>query len=165
MDRLTLGHGFGPFWRPDSRLLILGSFPSTASREAGFYYGHPRNRFWQVLSVLSGEETPGTVEEKKAFHARRGIALYDVILSYSVVGSSDASIRDAIPTDLAPILKGSRIGGRIYANGKLAQRCFMRFQAPLLGLDCVPLPSTSPANASFSLEKLCAAWRERLGPL
>ena len=165
MDRITLSHGFGPFWRPDSRLLILGSFPSAASREAGFYYGHPRNRFWQVLSLLSGEEAPVTTEEKKAFLARRGIALYDVIFSCSIVGSSDASIRDAVPADLCPILAGSRVWKRIFANGKVAQCCFERFQAPLLGLNCIPLPSTSPANASYSLEKLCAAWREGIGPL
>ncbi|MBR4501169.1 MAG: DNA-deoxyinosine glycosylase [Clostridia bacterium] len=165
MDRITLSHGFGPFWRPDSRLLILGSFPSSASREAGFYYGHPRNRFWQVLSRLSGEEAPVTMEEKRSFLARKGIALYDVIASCSVVGSSDASIRDAVPTDLSPILEGSRVGDRIFANGKLAQSCFDRFQAPLLGLSCICLPSTSPANASYSLDKLCACWLEKIGPL
>ena len=165
MDRLTLSHGFGPFWRPDSHILILGSFPSAASREAGFYYGHPRNRFWQVLSALAGEALPVTLAEKKDFLARSGIALYDVIASCSVVGSSDASIRDAVPADLRPILEGSRIGDRIYANGALARRCFERFQAPLLGLNCVCLPSTSPANASWSLEKLCAAWLEKIGPL
>ena len=165
MDRLTLTHGFGPFWRPDSRLLILGSFPSAASREAGFYYGHPRNRFWQVLSFLAGEEAPVTAEEKKTFLARKGIALYDVICSCSVAGSSDASIRDAVPADLSPILAGSRAGERIFANGKLAQSCFERFQAPVLGLSCVCLPSTSPANASYSLERLRAAWLEKIGPL
>ena len=106
-----------------------------------------------------------TTEEKKAFLARRGIALYDVIFSCSIVGSSDASIRDAVPADLCPILAGSRVGKRIFANGRVAQRCFERFQAPLLGLNCIPLPSTSPANASYSLEKLCAAWREGIGPL
>lgn len=163
-ERLFLTHGFGPFYNEDSRVLILGSFPSVKSREQGFFYGHPRNRFWAVLSALCGEETPRTVDEKKAFLSRHRIALYDVIESCSIVGSSDSSIRDVVPADLRPILQGSRIGSHIFTNGGRAAVLYARWLAPALGIPAVPLPSTSPANAAASLSALTERWREALCP-
>ena len=165
MERETLEHGFGPFCRADSRLLILGSFPSVKSREYGFFYGHPQNRFWPLLARLCGEGVPGTLEEKKALLARSGVALYDVIERCSIVGSADSSIRDVIPADLGPLLAGSEIGGSIFVNGAKAFALYQRYLDPSLGIPAVKLPSTSPANAAFSLDRLAQIWGEKLDPV
>ena len=159
MERCFLEHGFGPFFRGDSRLLILGSFPSAMSRESRFFYGHPRNRFWPVLAAVYGGAVPVTMDQKTAFLFRHGIALYDVIERCSIIGSSDSTIRDVEPADLREILEGSQIGQRIFTNGKTAFRLYQRYQEPVLGVSARLLPSTSPANAAFSLEKLTALWR------
>ena len=163
--RIRLEHGFGPFVRPDSRLLILGSFPSVKSREAQFYYGHPQNRFWPVLAALCCEETPRSREEKERLLVRHHVALYDVIESCTIVGSSDSSIDDVIVTDLAPLLAQSEIGANIYTNGGKAHQLYMKYTFPTLGIPAVKLPSTSPANAAFSLERLMREWGELLPPL
>ncbi|MBR4548612.1 MAG: DNA-deoxyinosine glycosylase [Oscillospiraceae bacterium] len=165
MERVFLEHSFGPFYRPDSRLLILGSFPSVKSREANFFYGHPQNRFWPLIARLCGEDTPGTLEEKKALLTRHRIALYDVIERCSVVGSSDSSIRDVVHADLQPILSGSRIGNRIFVNGAKAYTLYQRYLYPELGIPAEKLPSTSPANAACSLDKLTQSWGEKLNPV
>ncbi len=164
MERCFLEHGFGPFYRPDSRILILGSFPSVKSREAQFFYGHPQNRFWPVLARILGEPLPRTVEEKAALLAAHRIALYDVIERCSIVGSSDSSIRDVEAADLTPILRGSRIGERVFVNGKTADRLFRKHLMPVLGFAAVCLPSTSPANAACSPESLVSAWGAALLP-
>ena len=163
-ERQALSHGFGPFYTPESRVLILGSFPSVKSREQSFFYGHPRNRFWPVLAAICREETPDTLEEKKAFLERHHIALYDVIESCSIVGSSDSSIRDVVPADLRPILSGTSVENRIYTNGRTAAALYERYLFPLLGIPAVPLPSTSPANAACSLPKLTERWAAALLP-
>ena len=98
-------HPIPPVYRADSRILILGSFPSVKSRETGFFYGHPQNRFWKVTAAVCGEEVPQTVEEKKAFLLRNHIAVWDVIASCVITGSSDASIRDVVPNPLQDILE------------------------------------------------------------
>lgn len=163
-QRQILSHGFGPFYTPDSRILILGSFPSVKSREQSFFYGHPRNRFWSVLAAICREETPHSLEEKKAFLCRNGIALYDVIESCSIIGSSDSSIRDVVPADLQPILDGSRVENRIFTNGGKASALYARYLLPSLGIPASALPSTSPANAARSLEQLIDAWAAALTP-
>ena len=165
MEREILEHGFGPFYRPDSRVLILGSFPSVKSRECSFFYGHPQNRFWPLMARLCCEAVPGTVEEKKALLTRHGIALYDVIERCSIVGSSDSSIRDVEPADLRPILSGSRIDGRIFVNGAKAHSLYQRYIFPQLGIPAVKLPSTSPANAACSLDRLAQVWGKELNPI
>ena len=165
MERQFLEHGFGPFYRPDSRVLILGSFPSVKSREASFFYGHPQNRFWPLLARLCGEATPVGLEEKKAFLERNHIALYDVIERCSIIGSSDSSIQDVEPADLRPILLGSQVGGNIYTNGGTAYALFQKHLAPVLKVSAIRLPSTSPANAACSSDKLFALWGEQLSPL
>ena len=165
LERIRLSHGFGPFIRSDSHVLILGSFPSVKSREAQFYYGHPQNRFWAVLAALCGEETPQNRDEKEGMLSRHGIALYDVIESCTIVGSSDSSIDDVVVTDLAPLLNISRIGINIFTNGAKAYQLYMRYTCPALGLPAVKLPSTSPANAACSLEQLIREWRALLPPL
>ena len=164
-QRQQLQHGFGPFYREDSRVLILGSFPSVKSREAQFYYGHPQNRFWPVIAALCGVETPQTREEKEWLLAAHRIALYDVIESCTIVGSSDSSIEDVIVTDLSPILAGSKVGDRIFTNGAKAWQLYMRYTRPLIGLPAVKLPSTSPANAACRLDRLIREWGEALPSL
>lgn len=156
--REKLSHSFGPFYREDSEILILGSFPSVKSREQNFYYGHPQNRFWKVLAAIYKDAVPETVEKKKRFLIRHKVALYDVIDQCSIIGSSDSSIEDVVVTDIQPILRQSRIGDRIFTNGGKAFSLYMKYTYPLTGIRPVKLPSTSPANAAWSLDRLIEAW-------
>ena len=151
-------HPFPPLFGPDSDTLILGSFPSVKSREAMFFYGHPQNRFWRVLAALYGESVPQTVNEKKVLILSHRLALWDSIASCEITGSSDASIRNAVPTDLSTILANSNVT-RIFCNGAQSYRTYCRYQLPRTGIEAVKLPSTSPANAACSLDKLIEAWR------
>ena len=151
-------HEIDPVYDKDSKILILGSFPSVASRETGFFYGHPRNRFWKVLSALFEEKEPETIEEKKYFLLRNHIAVWDVIASCEIEGSSDASIRNIEVNDLEGILKKTKID-RIFTNGSTAYRLYRKYLEQSTGMKAVPLPSTSPANASHSLERLIEEWR------
>lgn len=153
-------HPFAPVFDRDSRILILGSFPSVRSREEGFYYGHPRNRFWQMLAALTEDTIPRSVEEKRAFLAARHIALWDVIASCEIEASADSSIRGAKPNDLSPLLAQTKIEA-IFTNGKIADRLYRAS----FGETAVCLPSTSPANAAWTLPKLIDAWRVILPPL
>lgn len=157
-------HTFQPIFDENSRILILGTMPSVKSREEGFYYGHPRNRFWQVLGVLAGEAAPQTIPEKKVFLLSHGIAIWDVLQSCDIHASSDASIRHAVPNDMRKILSVVPIP-RIFANGAAAFRLYQQHCLPLTGIPAVQLPSTSPANAAFSLERLVALWGESIGRL
>ena len=158
MERERILHPIPPVYDEHSELLILGSFPSVKSREAAFFYGHPQNRFWRVLAALYDEPVPQNTEEKRALLLRRHIAAWDVIASCSIVGSSDSSIRDVVPNDLRPILRSSGLT-RIYVNGKTAEKLYRRYIEPTLGIEAVCLPSTSPANAAYSLDRLIDAWR------
>ena len=163
-QRQHLDHSaFGPFVRPDSKLLIMGSFPSPKSREQAFYYGHPQNRFWRVLAALAQEPLPQTREEKARFLERRQIALYDVIESCSIIGAADSTIADVVPTDLRPLLTCSRIGSSIFVNGGKAYALYQKYTLPQLGIQATRLPSTSPANAACSLERLTELWKQALG--
>ncbi len=169
-------HGFGPVYDSRSRILILGSFPSVKSREQSFYYGHPQNRFWRVLASLAEQDgeaqlrlgeslTKADPETKKRFLADHGIALYDVIEQCRITGSSDASIKDVVPADLSPILQTADIGDRVYTNGAKAHDLYMRHIYPVTGIAAVKLPSTSPANAAWSLTRLVAEWQKQIGRL
>ena len=157
-------HNIPPLYDEKSRVLILGSFPSVKSREQKFFYGHPQNRFWRVLSALLGGDTPQTVEEKRAFLLANHIALWDVIASCEITGSSDASIRSAVPNDLAPILEAASIR-QVFTNGATAHRLYRKYMYPVTGREDICLPSTSPANAAFSLEKLVQQWQAVRGTL
>jgi hypoxanthine-DNA glycosylase len=150
-------HPFGPLFGPDSRVLILGSFPSVKSREQNFFYGHPQNRFWKVVAALYGQEVPATIPEKKELILSHGLALWDSIASCVITGSSDATIREVRPNDLRIILDGAPIE-RIYCNGRKSHEMYTKYILPVLGQDAECLPSTSPANAQWSLEKLVDAW-------
>ncbi|MBE7072366.1 MAG: DNA-deoxyinosine glycosylase [Ruminococcaceae bacterium] len=151
-------HPIAPVFDKDSKVLILGSFPSVRSREEGFFYGHPQNRFWKVTSQIFGEELPVTIDEKKAFLIRNHIALWDVIGSCEIDGSSDSSIRDVTVNDLSVILDVADIRA-IFLNGKKAEQYYLKYLFPVLKRDAVCLPSTSPANAAWNLDKLADAWK------
>ena len=150
-------HPFGPLYNENSRVLILGSFPSVKSREQEFFYGHPQNRFWKVMAALFGAPVPQTIEEKKALILDNGLALWDSIGSCEITGSSDASIRNAEPNDLR-IITGSCDIRAIYCNGKKSLEVYNRYIEPVLGRPAEALPSTSPANAAWSLERLIETW-------
>ena len=158
----TVYHNIAPVYDKNSRILILGSFPSVKSREAAFFYHHPQNRFWKVLAAVVGKETPCTVEEKRACLLAHHIAVWDVIASCTIHGSSDASIRDAKPNDLSKILDTASIQ-KICTNGGTSWKLYRKYQMPLTGLEPVRLPSTSPANAAWSLERLVEAWGKEIG--
>lgn len=158
---LQVDHPFPPVMDECSRILILGSFPSVKSREDGFFYGHPRNRFWPMLAQIFGEPAPATIPEKKALLLRHRLALWDVIASCRIVGSSDASIRDAVPVDIQRVLAVAPIQ-RIICNGALAGKLYRQHLLPITGIQAVVLPSTSPANAAWSLPRLADAWRDQL---
>lgn len=149
-------HPFPPVCDERSRVLILGSFPSVASRQVGFYYGNPRNRFWAVLAAVSGESTPVSAEEKTGLLLRRGVALWDAAASCEINGSSDASIKNAVPNDLSPIFDNADIRA-VICNGATAGKLVKKFGLAG-GRPVIVLPSTSPANASRSLESLTDEW-------
>ncbi len=148
---------FAPVYDGDSRILILGSLPSVKSREQGFYYGHARNRFWPMLAAVYREPVPQTIPDKKALLLRHGLALYDVIESCEICGSSDSSIRNVKAADIRAIMEASRIE-RILVNGRTAAKYFKACQPAAYQQLVTELPSTSPANAAFSLEKLVRIW-------
>ena len=150
-------HPFGPLYNENSRVLILGSFPSVKSREQEFFYGHPQNRFWKVLAALTDSPVPQTIEQKKTLILSNGLALWDSIGSCEITGSSDASIRNAEPNDLRVITDNCDIRA-IYCNGKKSLEVYNRYIEPMLGRKAEALPSTSPANASWNLERLIEAW-------
>ena len=150
-------HTIDPVYNEQSQILILGSFPSVKSREQQFFYGHKQNRFWKVLAGVLGCDVPQSVEEKKAMLLLHHIAVWDVIQSCEIEGSSDASIRDVVPNDLARILNTADIRA-IYANGGKAHELYGKYIEPVNKIAAQKLPSTSPANAGYSLERLLAAW-------
>lgn len=156
MERFS--HTLPPICDGGSRILILGSFPSVKSRAVQFYYGNPRNRFWPVLARVLEDPVPDSIEGKKSFLLRHHIALWDVIASCEINGSADSSIQNAVPNDLTPILSQCPIR-QIYTNGSAAARLYRKFLFPQTGRDAIPLPSTSPANASYSIERLSASWQ------
>ena len=150
-------HPFDPLYDRNSRVLILGSFPSVKSREQNFFYGHPQNRFWKVLAALYHQPVPETIPEKKELILSHGLALWDSIASCKITGSSDASIRDVQANDLSVILENSPIR-MICCNGKTSWQQYDRLIRPLTGREAVCLPSTSPANARWTLPELIEAW-------
>ena len=159
MEAGFVTHEFGAFFDKDSRVLILGTIPSPKSREQGFYYGHPRNRFWKVLADVLKKEVPQTVEERKRFLKRNHIALWDVLESCEIKGASDVSIRNARPNDMNRILQAADIRA-IFATGAKAAQLYKKLCFPECGVEAVRLPSTSPANCGCSYEKLREAYSQ-----
>ena len=144
-------HPIEPVYDSQSRILILGSFPSVKSREAMFFYGHPRNRFWKVTAAVFGCRVPQTIEEKRSFLLTNGIAVWDVIASCEIEGSSDSTIRNVTPNDLSKILNSAPVE-QIFVNGKTALKYYEKYLRPVTGREAICLPSTSPANADWKLE-------------
>ena len=161
MERTYVSHEFDPVYDKNSKILILGTFPSVKSREMQFYYGHPQNRFWKLLARLTNWPQPTTIPEKKEMLLKNNIAIWDVIQSCEIAGSSDSSIKNVIANDLTQVLSDSSIT-RIYANGKTAEKLYNTYVKPQTGIDVIPLPSTSPANAAYSLDRLAASWAKIL---
>ena len=157
-----ISHTFSPVYDEQSEILILGSFPSVKSREQGFYYGHPQNRFWKVMASICKQEVPNTIEEKKEMLLKNHIAIWDVIDSCDIIGSSDSSIKNVVPADIVGLLKKTNIK-KIFANGKTAGKLYEKFSKEVTGLEITVLPSTSPANAMFSLERLITEWKGQVG--
>ena len=154
-------HGFEPICDENSRVLILGTLPSVKSSEQGFYYGHPQNRFWRLMAELLNCPAPKSADEKRAMLLDGGIALWDVVKRCDIEGSSDASIRNAEPNDVMRVLREADIRA-IYANGGKAAQLYNKLLLPITGREIITLPSTSPANASWNLERLKEAWKVRL---
>lgn len=164
MDATTVTHEIQPVFDSRSRVLLLGTMPSPASREQGFYYGHPQNRFWRVLAAIFDEPAPRTIEEKRDMLLRHHVALWDVLASCEIEGASDASIRDAQPNDLARIFDAADIRA-VFATGTKAGELYRKLIEPTLGVPCTTLPSTSPANAKMKLADLVGAYGKALLPL
>ena len=162
MEKQPQLHTIAPVYDENSRILILGSFPSVKSREAAFFYGHPQNRFWRVLAAVLGEEAPQTAAEKKSLLLRHGVALWDVIASCDIAGSSDASITNVVPNDLSRILDTAPVR-RSFCNGGTAYRFYRRYVEAVWG-KAEALPSTSPAHARSSVQALTERWRAALAP-
>ncbi len=153
----SLTHTFAPVYDENSEVLILGTFPSVKSRENNFYYGHPQNRFWKVIAAVTGSEVPETIEEKKKLLIANHIAIWDVIKSCDIIGSSDSSIKNVVANDIAGLLAQTNIR-TIIANGATAERLYNTYALPQTGVPIIKLPSTSPANAAWGLERLCEEW-------
>ena len=151
-------HPIPPLFDSESKTLILGSFPSVKSREAAFFYGHSQNRFWTVVSSVIGCPKPETVEEKKKMILDNRLAMWDVIASCEIEGSADSTIRNVIPNDLSIIVGNSKVD-RIFVNGKTAEKYYKKYIFPQTGIKAICLPSTSPANAAWSIGRLIEEWR------
>ena len=154
----SLNHTFAPVFDENYRILILGTFPSVKSRENNFYYGHPQNRFWKVTAALTGSPVPETIEEKKAMLLAGRIAVWDVIASCDIEGSSDSSIRNVVPNDIAGLLAKNGIRA-VFCNGGKAYELYVKYCEKQCGIKAIKLPSTSPANAAWSLQRLTESWR------
>lgn len=158
MNLQTVFHTIPPLYDSHSRVLLLGSIPSPKSREAGFYYAHPQNRFWRVLAAVLGEEVPQTIEAKRAMCLKHHVALWDTIARCDIAGASDTSIRNAVPNDIGKLVRESEIT-RIFATGGKSAELYRKLIEPQLHIPITQLPSTSPANAAWSLERLIEAYR------
>lgn len=157
MEYRHIVHPFGPIFNEESEILILGSLPSVKSREINFFYGHPQNRFWKMLSAVVGEDVPDTIDAKREMILRHHLALWDSIKECDIKGSRDSSIRNAVPNNINEIIKGSKIR-KIICNGKSSGEVYRKYILPDTGIDAVVMPSTSPANAACTLEQLVYEW-------
>lgn len=155
-------HPFGPIFDKNSQILIVGTFPSEKSRRYGFFYGNPQNRFWRLMALLTkADKVPASIEEKKEILLKNKIALWDVIKTCDIRGSSDSSITNVVPNNLSKILKHSNIR-QIFANGEKAYNIYNKYCYNIIEKNIIKLPSTSPANASYNLEKLKTEWEKIL---
>ncbi len=154
----TLIHPLKPIYDENSKILILGSFPSVKSREEDFFYANPQNRFWKLMSILLGDELEKDTEIKKIFLLKRNIALYDVVYKCDIIGSMDSSIKNVEPTDIRVIKEKSKIK-KIFCNGGLSHKYYNKYHRDILNMEAVKLPGTSSANARYKLEDLVESWK------
>ncbi|HCY06907.1 MAG: DNA-deoxyinosine glycosylase [Erysipelotrichaceae bacterium] len=154
----TITHPLKPLFQADSKILILGSFPSVKTREYGFFYGHPQNRFWPLLERIFNVKLSIDIEERRAFLLKHNIAVYDVIYQCDIIGSSDASIQNVIPSDLSRIFNEADIK-KVFCNGGTSYRFYKKYQEKKTGFKAIQLPSTSPANARYSIDDLYSQWK------
>lgn len=154
-------HPVKPIFDENSRMLILGSFPSVKSREICFFYGHPQNRFWRVMAKICSSKIPESVEDKTNLILSNNFAVWDVIHSCEIEGSSDSSIKNVVPNDISVILNNSRVD-RIFVNGKKAESLYKKYIEKNVGIQAIYLPSTSPANASWSEDRLTKIWKKQI---
>lgn len=156
MERVN--HQIPAVYDKNSKILILGSFPSVKSRENQFFYHHPQNRFWKVLANIFKEDVPSTIEEKKSLLLRNNVAVWDVIASCEIEGSSDSSIKNIVVNDIKPIIEKSNIN-MIFCNGSKTYSLYKKYISKNININFIQLPSTSPANARYSLDKLIEDWK------
>ena len=154
-------HNIDPVYDKKSEILILGSFPSVKSRQIRFFYGHPQNRFWKIMAAVYEDEVPESIEDKKSFLLRHRVAVWDVIESCEIKGSSDSSISNVKVNDVNRIIKNSRIT-RIFVNGRTAEKYYKKYLEKSIGLKAIVLESSSPANARYSLSDLIDDWKEKI---
>ena len=157
--RTFVTHEFPALFDANSEVLLLGSIPSPKSREQGFYYGHPQNRFWKILASVLNEPLPATIDEKKSMLLKHHIALWDVLDSCTIIGASDTSIEDVVPNDIATLLAKTKIK-RIFCTGATAHKLYEKYCEASTRIKAVKLPSTSPANCAFKFEALVEAYKE-----
>lgn len=158
MELQKVIHSINPVYNLDSRILVLGTMPSPKSREVGFYYSHPRNRFWPVMAAVFGEEVPKNSEEKCSLLLRHNVALWDVLASCEIAGAQDISIRNAVPNPIEELLRSTQITA-VFTTGRKAYQLYQKHCYPKTRIEAIPLPSTSPANAAVSFERLVEAYR------
>lgn len=161
MKNNSIIHPIEPLYDENSRILILGSFPSVKSREYGFFYGHPQNRFWRVMAKICSSKIPETIEDKRKMILENHFALWDVIHSCEITGSADSTIKNVVPNDIKFILDNSKID-RICVNGKKAEELYKKYIESEVGIKAICLPSTSPANAMWSENRLTEYWEEKI---
>ena len=158
MNKKKVIHPLSPIYDDTSQILLLGSLPSVKSREENFYYAHPQNRFWKVLAILFKEPFPTTKQEKTNLVLKHHVAIWDVIHSCYINGSSDASISDVKANDIAALIKKTNIKA-VFTTGNTAKKYYDKYCYPNTKIEAINLPSTSTANASYSLEKLVEAYQ------
>lgn len=154
----TIVHPLKPYYNEDSKILILGSFPSVKTREYGFFYGHPQNRFWPLMEKIFSVELSRDIEERKEFLKDKKIGVFDSIYQCDIIGSSDASIKNVIPSDLKDMVENSKIE-RVFCNGGTSFKYYKKYHEKDLGIEAIKLPSTSPANARYRLDDLYKKWK------
>lgn len=156
-----MNHNIDPVYSSESTILILGSFPSVKSREVGFFYGHPQNRFWKVITNIYNSEITLDIDDKKQFLLNNKIALWDVIESCEIEGSSDSSIKNVVINPISQLINKTKIT-RVFTNGKMADKLYNEYCIEETNIASNQLPSTSPANAAYSLEKLIEIWSKSI---
>lgn len=157
----TIVHPLKPLYNEESKILILGSFPSIKTREYGFFYGHPQNRFWPIMEELFNTKLSTDIDERREFILKNKIAMYDSIFQCDIIGSSDASIQNVIPSDLSEIFAKAKIE-KVYCNGATSHKYYKKYHEKKYGIKAVALPSSSPANARYRIEDLVRVWSQIL---